>query len=66
MNITRKSIITGKVHTLDLPVTEAQIALYKAGALAQNIFPDLDADGREFIISGITPEEWAATFPEEN
>ena len=32
------------------------------GALVQNAFPNLDADDREFIVSGITPEEWDATY----
>lgn len=66
MQITRKSIVTGKVHTVDLPINEYQLARYEGGALAQDAFPELDADGREFIISGITPEEWTATFPEDN
>jgi hypothetical protein len=68
MLIRKTSIVSGKVHILDLPVTNAQFAAYNAGALVQDAFPDLDADGREFLISGITPEEWAETFPpdEEN
>ena len=49
-------------------MTNAQFAAYNAGALVQDAFPDLDADAREFLMTGITPEEWAETFPpdEEN
>ena len=30
--------------------------------LVQNAFPDLSADDREFILTGITPEEWDQIF----
>jgi hypothetical protein len=58
MKVTRKSMITGHEHTLDLPVTEEQMAAYEAGALLQDAFPTLDAPNREFIKTGVTPEEW--------
>ena len=32
------------------------------GALIQDAFPDLDADQREFLMTGITPAEWAEMF----
>lgn len=62
MEITRKSSATGKRHTLDLPITDAQIAKYHNGALVQDAFPHLTADQREFIISGATAEEWINLF----
>jgi hypothetical protein len=40
----------------------AALARYEAGALLQNAFPMLDADEREFIKTGITPQEWDALF----
>jgi hypothetical protein len=58
MKITRTSLVTGKTHTLDLNITEAQIAAYEQGAVLQDAFPDLPAPEREFIKTGITPEEW--------
>jgi hypothetical protein len=60
MNVTRKSLISGKLHTLDLPVTEAELRAYEEGALLQDVFPHLPPPLREFIKSGITPEEWTA------
>jgi hypothetical protein len=60
MNITRKSLISGKLHTLDLPVTEAQLQAYEDGALLQDAFPELAAPLRKFIKTGITPAEWTA------
>ena len=62
MEITRKSSATGKRRTLDLPITDAQIAKYHNGALVQDAFPHLTADQREFIISGATAEEWINLF----
>ena len=66
MLITRLSMVSGKTHTLDLPVTEEQMAAFNRGKLIQDAFPDLPAPLREFILTGITPEEWDETFPEED
>jgi hypothetical protein len=33
--------------------------------LIQNVFPDLNTDQREFLMTGSTPEEWNAVFGEE-
>ena len=65
MKITRTNPLTSTTLTLDLAVTPAQYAAWEGGALAQDAFPGLDADGREFIISGIAPGEWDNMFPEE-
>lgn len=65
MLVTRTSIITGVTRTLDLHVTEEQLAAHKSGTHAQNAFPDLPADLREFIISGVTPEEWDKLFEDQ-
>jgi len=62
MLVTRTSNITGITRTLDLPVTEEQLAAHKSGTLAQHAFPDLSTDLREFIITGVTPEEWDMLF----
>ena len=65
MNIERKSPFTGKVHTMDLDITEEQIADYESGKLLQHAFPHLTAEEREFYKTGITPEEWDSMFPPE-
>lgn len=63
MKVTRKSKLSGKEHVMDLPVTQEQLDRYATGNfLVQDVFPNLDADQREFLITGITPEEWDATF----
>lgn len=58
MKITRVSILSGKSTTMDLPVTEEQLSRYEQGEFVQKAFPHLSADQREFIKTGITPDEW--------
>ncbi|AWN47189.1 hypothetical protein DK419_13395 [Methylobacterium terrae] len=65
MLVTRTSRLSGIKRTLDLPITDEQVAAFKRGALIQHAFPDLPADKREFILTGITPEEWSATFSDQ-
>lgn len=66
MLITRTSPLTGTTHTRDLPVTGSQLAAWQAGSLIQEALGHLSADDREFIKTGITPEEWEAVFGEED
>jgi hypothetical protein len=60
MKITRKSPFTGVEHTMDLPVTDGQLACWYAGDSIQDAMPHLTADQREFIVTGITGDEWDA------
>ena len=65
MHVVRKSQLTGVEHSMDLPVTEDQMLEYLGGALLQDAFPQLNADQREFLHTGITPEEWKTLDDEE-
>lgn len=66
MKITRKSILSGTERTLEIPVTEEQLAKYESGmVLAQVAFPDLTPDQREFIMTGVTPEDWDEAFGDD-
>jgi len=62
MLITKRSNISHTTHTLDIPITQAQYDLWQSGALIQDAMPHLTSDQREFLITGITPEEWDAYF----
>ena len=62
MLITRTSPISGTTHTLEVNCTPEQLAAWEAGTLIQNAMPDVDAPLREYIKSGITPQEWIETF----
>ena len=65
MLITRKSLISGNINTMSLPITEEQYNAWEQGTLVQVAMPHLSPDEREFVMTGITPEEWAETFGEE-
>jgi len=59
MLITRQSQWSGITRTLDIPVTHDQMYEWQQrGALIQNAMPNLTADQREFLMTGITKEEW--------
>lgn len=59
MLITRVSMLTGKTHTRVIKVTQQQLDRYYLDEmLLQLAFPFLSVDDREFIKTGITPEEW--------
>lgn len=66
MQITRRSPLTSRETTLDLPVTQDQLDRYAAGReLIQDVFPQLTPAEREFIKTGYTVEDWDAMFPED-
>lgn len=58
MNITRQSIWSGKITTQDLPVTQDQVNMWRRGIVIQIAMPGLTIAQREFIITGITEDEW--------
>lgn len=62
MKITRRSPLTGKATTLDLPICQAQIDAYEGGRLIQHAFANVSSELREFYKSGYTPEDWQRMF----
>ena len=62
MLVSKKSSISGKINSMELPITEAQLEAHQNGGFAQDVFPTLSAEEREFLISGITPNEWNEMF----
>ena len=63
MLVTRVSPFSRIKNTIDLDITPEQLARYENGEeLIQNIFPNLSPEHREFIMTGITSDEWNATF----
>lgn len=67
MIVERKSIVTGKVYEMEINITTQQLFDFMNGrsGLAQEAFPHLSVDEREFIISGIHPTEWMELFGNE-
>jgi len=66
MRVTNVSRLTGRKHTRDLPVTLAELERFEAGELAHVVWPHLSADDREFLVTGITPDEERNLLPPED
>ena len=62
MIITRTSTLSGHISSMNIDVTLEQVASWEQGELVQNAMPNLSADEREFIMTGITPAEWNEMF----
>lgn len=65
MEITRTSILSGVTRTKNIDVTMNQLQKWSEGANIQDVMGNLTEDEREFIMTGITAEEWNDTFGEE-
>jgi hypothetical protein len=65
MQITRRNPFTNEHHTWNIAVTEQQLQDWKNGQLIQDAMPHLTEDEREFILSGILPEQWNRLFDKE-
>ena len=66
MKITRNSIVSNVTRTREINITPAQLEAWQTGTKIQLAAPQLDADDREFVMTGMTPEEWAQSVgPEE-
>lgn len=66
MIVSQTNMITGKKNQMDLPVTTQQIERWIAGELIQNVMPELSIEAREFLKTGILPEEWNKMFLTED
>jgi hypothetical protein len=66
MEIVRQSQLSGAISVMEIDITEEQLARVENRRanqeLIQNIVPHLPKDEREFLITGITPEEWELAF----
>ena len=66
MLIERKSMISGKTTYRELDITQEQLDQWEEGAFIQDVFPYLSIGDREFIMTGITEEEWDTLMEEED
>jgi hypothetical protein len=63
MKVQRYSILSGNLNEMELNVTPQQMERFYGGReLTQNIFPNLNTEEREFLISGMLPNEWNKNF----
>lgn len=66
--ITRTSTLVMAVSgaiSIDMPMVDLELCWHKwrvGGMMIQDAFPTLSAEQREFLLSGITPEQWKEMF----
>lgn len=65
MKITKTSIVSGLKHTREINITEQQLDQMNRGKHIQWLCPNLSPEDREFLISGITPEERTELFGDQ-
>jgi len=59
MHVTRTSILSGKTSTLFIEgLTQEMLDSWQSGALIQDALAGISQELREFVMSGVTPEEW--------
>ena len=62
MMIKRTSPITGITRNRDIDVTNEQLVRWEAGALIQDVLSHLSVEDREYLITGITNDEWQRLY----
>jgi hypothetical protein len=51
---------------MELDITAQQLWNYEMGlGLIQDVFPNLNSSEREFLMTGVTDEEWNRVFGEQ-
>ena len=63
--ISRTSLLSGKTRKMMLAAKVSEWLAFDQGTLIQKALPCLSPQEREFLLTGITPEEWDAAFKEE-
>ena len=62
VDVSKTSMMSGKENTMSMTFTRQQYDAWKAGMLIQDAMPQLSAEEREFLMTGITPAEWDSVF----
>lgn len=61
--VSRDCSVTNKTYKVTL--SKEQYNRWQAGEFIQDVAPNMHEDDREFLISGITPQEWDKLFKDE-
>lgn len=63
VRVTLTSMLTGKTNAMNLPTSVGKVKQFLSHRqdcdLVQDMFPELSEDQREFLMTGITPDEWS-------
>jgi hypothetical protein len=61
IKVTRTSPLTGEMNTIEIHTSVRKFELWETGLVDEHIqiyFSELSPEEREFILTGITPDEW--------
>ena len=66
IRVLKTSPFSGKVNMMEFNMDdkefEERFAKWNSGTLIQEAFDNLSADEREFLMTGIMPDEWPGEF----
>lgn len=66
MNITRTSPLSGVINTIFINgLTQKMLDKWDRGELIQDALASIPQELREFVMTGITPQEWSRLLPSE-
>lgn len=71
VSVTRRSALSGDLHTREVLIEHGELTAWveqgfrDGPLLIQQCIPSASDEDREFILTGITPEEWDLTFRED-
>ena len=64
--VSRVSPFTGKETTMQISMEPLDYADWRNGKLIQEALPYITPDEREFLMTGILPDEWDTLFAEDD
>lgn len=62
MKVEMRSRMTNRLHVREIEITEEEWRRIQDGELVHLVVPHLSPGDREYLISGITNEEWESYF----
>jgi len=65
MKIKRKHPFTGELNEREISITPQQLSSWYNGISIQNAMPNISADDREYILTGLLPGEYDELMSEE-
>jgi hypothetical protein len=66
MKVSRLSMFSGEINEMEIPITPQELVLIENRKVTiQQIAPTLTPEQREFLMTGVTPEEWNGGLPSE-
>ena len=56
----------GAMNTREIDITPEQLSAYESGALIQNVMSHISESDREFLMTGMSDEDWDRIFGQDD